>query len=61
MKYVSFRFRPDGLPDLPGKSRGDDTWYVTLVKGEVEEGSAPDNFFTIQVEPFSGKISVFRP
>jgi hypothetical protein len=62
VEYVSFRFRPDGSTDLPGRSRGgSDTWYLTLVKGEGEEGAVPENFFTIQVDPFNGKIDVFRP
>ena len=62
VKYVSFRFRPDGSTDLPGGKPGKrEIWYLTLVKEDVEEDSTPDNYFTIQVQPFSGKISVFRP
>lgn len=62
VEYTAFRFRPDGSTDLPGRARGgSDTWYLTLVKGENEAGGVPDNYFTIQVDPFNGKVAVFRP
>lgn len=59
-EYVSFRFRPDGSTDLPGRTGGDDTWYITLVQGDDQNG-LPPNYYTIQVDPFNGRIGVFRP
>ncbi len=61
--YVAFRFRPDGSTDLPYRS-GDarDTWYLTLVQGEgALQNTEPDNFMCLQVNPYNGKINVFRP
>jgi len=59
--YVSFRFRPDGSTDLPGKSPGNDTWHITLVKEGSDTGRAPDNFYTVQVDSYNGKITEYRP
>lgn len=67
--YVSFRFRPDGSTDLPGRSgsadayQGGDTWYLTLLQG-VETAAAsglPANYYAIQLDPFNGRLAVFRP
>lgn len=58
--YTSFRFRPDGSTDLPGRS-GSDTWYITLVKGLPNQASAPDNYFTVQLDPFNGRVTSYRP
>lgn len=62
-QYVSFRFRPDGSTDLPFRSGGgQDTWYITLVQGEGALGSAePDNYVCLQVNPYNGQITQFRP
>lgn len=58
--YVSFRFRPDGSTDLPGRAGGD-TWYLTLVQGNDLSTGLPTNFYIVQVDPFNGRVSVFRP
>lgn len=60
--YMAFRFRPDGSTDLPNRSSGSDTWYLTLVQGEGAASSdRPDNYFCLQVNPYNGQISEFRP
>lgn len=60
--YVSFRFRPDGSTDLPYRAEGDDTWYLTLVQGEgANQNSKPDNYVCLQINPYNGQISQFRP
>ena len=66
--YVSFRFRADGSTDLPGRSRsadayeGGDTWFLTLVQGSAGAGGGElTNFYTIQLDPFTGRLGVFRP
>lgn len=60
--YVAFRFRPDGSTDLPGKAGTTDTWYLTLLQGGTAGVSRlPDNYFTIQVDPFNGRLGVYRP
>lgn len=61
VSYVSFRFRPDGSTDLPGRTGGDDTWYLTLVQGTGEQRGMPTNYYIVQVDSFNGRVSVFRP
>ena len=60
--YVSFRFKPDGSTDLPGRSKsGGDTWYLTLTKGLPTEAKVPNNYFTVQLDPFNGRVTSYRP
>lgn len=60
--YVAFRFRPDGSTDLPFRTGSADTWYITLVQGEGALRSLkPDNYLCVQVNPYNGKISEYRP
>lgn len=60
--YVSFRFKPDGSTDLPGRSKdGNDTWYFTLTKGLPTDAAVPDNYFTVQLDPFNGRVTSYRP
>jgi uncharacterized protein (TIGR02596 family) len=61
-EYVSFRFRPDGSTDLPYRTASKDTWYVTLVQGEgAVQSSSPGNYYCLQVNPYNGQVSEFRP
>lgn len=62
-EYISFRFRADGSTDLPNRSSGKDTWYVTLVQGEgaAQTSSLPQNYVTLQVNPYNGVVTQFRP
>lgn len=59
--FVSFRFRPDGSTDLPGRASGNNTWFISLVKEGSDQGGVPDNFYTIQIDPYNGKITEYRP
>ena len=60
--YVAFRFRPDGSTNLPHRTAGDDTWFITLVQGEgALQTDDPDNYFCLQVNPYNGQVSEFRP
>ncbi len=61
-KYVAFRFRPDGSTDLPFRTGSSDTWYITLVQGEgALKADKPDNYVCLQVNPYNGQVSEFRP
>lgn len=60
VKYVAFRFRPDGSTDLPGRAGGGDTWYLTLTQGEGVE-NLEGNYFVVQLDPFNGRVGVYRP
>ncbi len=61
--YVAFRFRPDGSTDLPVRSGSSgDTWYITLVQGEgALADNSPDNYVCLQVNPYNGQVTQFRP
>ncbi|MCB1228624.1 MAG: Verru_Chthon cassette protein D [Verrucomicrobiae bacterium] len=59
--YISFRFRPDGSTDLPGRTGSDDTWYLTLLQGDNPRGELPANYYIVQLDAFNGRVSVFRP
>jgi uncharacterized protein (TIGR02596 family) len=61
-QYVAFRFRPDGSTDLPFRTASQDTWYITLVQGDgAIQSSRPDNYLCLQVNPYNGQVSEFRP
>ena len=55
--YCSFQFRPDGSTTLPS---GANNHFLTVVS-ETAKGSPPPNFATIQIEPVTGGIRVYRP
>jgi uncharacterized protein (TIGR02596 family) len=60
--YVAFRFRPDGSTDLRHRTASGDTWYITLVQGEgAMISDQPDNYLCLQVNPYNGQVSEFRP
>lgn len=56
--YVAFDFRADGSTNLTGSNQ----WFLTLVE-ETEDrgGQIPENFATVQVDPFTGSIRLLRP
>jgi len=55
--YVGFRFRANGATDssLTGSNN-----YLTL-QNVHSSGTVPANYYTIQVNPLTGKITVYRP
>ena len=59
--YVSFRFRPDGSTTL--SSTSGTIWCVTLRNfNDPPKGSTPPaNFVTLQLDPVSGTVRIFRP
>lgn len=61
-EYKGFRFKPDGSTDLGGRSSAGDTWYVVLVQGtENLGGTLPNNYFVVQLDPYNGRVSEYRP
>ncbi len=61
MEYVSFTFRPDGSTNLP--KRSGDIWFITVLTQRDAEGqnTAPNNFITLMLDPFTGGIRTFQP
>lgn len=64
-EYMAFRFRPDGSTDLPNKSSangGKDTWHITIAQGPRDaSGGLPNNYVCLQINPYNGVITEFRP
>ena len=58
--YKSFRFLPDGGTDLASNAA---QCYVTLVEDRYagETSDIPKNFFAIQIDPATGRITTYRP
>lgn len=57
-QYVSFDFAPTGATNLGAAKQ----WYVTLVDEKKESGATiPDNFATVQIDPFTGGVRLIRP
>ena len=58
--YKSFMMLPGGtsLSASPGKK-----WFVTVIDSSeaARLASAVRNFYTIQVDPVTGRLSVYRP
>jgi len=56
LSYRAFRFRPNGGLEVGVGSNN----FVTLVNMQ-DIGASPANFYTIQINPLSGKATVYRP
>ena len=57
-QFVAFDFEPTGSTNL-GSSK---QWYLTLVDEKKEKGAQiPDNFATVQIDPFTGAVRLIRP
>ena len=59
--YVSFRFLPDGSTNL--NSTSGVVWCVTLhnINDKPTGNTPPPNFVTLQVDPVSGAVRIYRP
>ena len=60
-QYVKFLYLRDGGTDL--KSTGGTAWCVTLqnINDPPDGAKLPANFVTVQVDPVSGAMRIFRP
>ena len=57
-EYVAIRFRPDGSTDLPEVG----VWHFTLIEHPaVSSEKLPVNFYTVQIDPVTAKLEVYRP
>ena len=59
-QYTGFRFRANGQTDIPTGNGTNSVNYITL-QNATDSGSPPKNFFTIQINPLTGKVAVLRP
>ncbi len=63
-EYVSFFFRANGGTSLKPVSGTNSLWYLTL-HGEKSQTNAatglPDNYFTAQIDPVTGRLRSYRP
>jgi uncharacterized protein (TIGR02596 family) len=64
-QYVAFQFKPTGDIQPPSDNKLDTSskWFLTLIldNDPIKASGLPANFLTIQIDPVSGKTSVFRP
>jgi uncharacterized protein (TIGR02596 family) len=57
--YKSIRFYPDGSSDL---TKVHNKSYLTVVSEQAMlAGGVPKNFFAIQIDPYTGRCSSYRP
>lgn len=58
-KYLSFQFRPDGQTNLDPS----ENWFVTVAmeNSPALNGGLPANFATVQIDPVSGSVRLYRP
>lgn len=57
-KYVAIRFRPDGSTDLPETGQ----WFLTLLEQRDAQATRPPaNFYTLEIDPVTAKLQVYRP
>lgn len=62
--YVSFAFNPDGGTSLKPVSPPDGNWFLTIFSETGAKDAAtglPDNYYTIQIEPVTGRARTYRP
>ncbi|XHR31083.1 MAG: Verru_Chthon cassette protein D [Chthoniobacteraceae bacterium] len=57
VQVVGFRFRATGLPD---STVNDTNNFVTLNNAKAA-GNPPANYYTIQINPITGKVIIYRP
>jgi len=61
VRYTGYRYRSDGSTDLPSAA-GSDTWHLTIVdENTYVPGATPANFYTIKLDPFTGRLTRYRP
>jgi len=51
--YQVFRFRPDGSTELEETQK----WFLSL----LYDKDSVENYYTIQINPFSGNLKIYRP
>ncbi len=61
--WVSVTFRPDGSTDLDQAGGENGKWFLTVHDGnyDVSESAAPENYYTVQIEPLLGSVRGHRP
>ena len=75
--YNAIRFMPDGTFRLPGNATGGTSGLTTISFAQditvchitlasdagaaITKANLPKNFYTIQIDPFSGKARTYRP
>jgi len=67
-RWVGFRIFSNGSTSLPANTSVGDTWHLTILTLNEElaystggAGAIPKNFYTLKVDPFTGRLEKFRP
>lgn len=56
--YGGFRFRPGGATDRQITPTNN---FVTLVEDRMRDRNPPPNYYAVQINPLTGKISILQP
>ncbi len=56
--YVAVRFRATGSPEAELKKENN---FITIVSERESGGARPLNYFTVQIDPLTGRTAVYRP
>ena len=62
--YIAFQFRPSGGTSLLPIEGSGSNWFLTLLMENTPVSGAsglPANYFTIQIDPVTGRARSFRP
>jgi prepilin-type N-terminal cleavage/methylation domain-containing protein len=66
--YIAFQFKPNGGTNLDPNGTGgnpSDKWFMTFVsetdKADTTNSRPTQNFITVVVDPFTGRVKLFRP
>jgi len=57
-KFVAVMFNPDGSTNINAPLR---TSYLTMVSDGDTENTSPANFYTVQIDPITGRAKSYRP
>jgi uncharacterized protein (TIGR02596 family) len=66
-RFKAFLINPDGSTNLPVLMNGNyspELCYFTVAEERIlddDSGEIPKNFFTIQIDPATGRITTYRP
>jgi len=56
--YVAVRFRATGNPEA---ALNFETNFITLVSEQEQGSTRPLNYFTVQIDPLTGRTAIYRP
>ncbi|MEM7144658.1 MAG: Verru_Chthon cassette protein D [Verrucomicrobiota bacterium] len=61
--FSGFTIYADGSTSLPAiRSGPDNSWFLTVIEEKpLPDADTPKNFYCLQIDPLTGRLSAFRP